>query len=150
MPETTLFADNPWPDSGQGDVIFILDVASAFDKQLLEQWLEKHRPPSRNATIVTLALGGDQSSVDSRPLIERLQVDDQTMLAPLRMVWMPSREALDSGPRLRDFLFGDPRRPGQARARAIWRKNPRTGGMYCRGSWLYRRTSGRFQARPER
>jgi len=124
MPETTLFATNPWPDSGQGDVIFILDVANAFDKQLLEQWLEKHRPPSGNSTIVTLALGGDQSSVDSRPLIERLQVDDQTILAPLRMAWMPSREALDSGPRVRDFLFGDPRRPGQARARAIWRKNP--------------------------
>jgi glycerol-3-phosphate O-acyltransferase len=46
------------------------------------------------------------------------------VLAPLRMAWLPSRAVVDSGPRLRDFLFGNPRRPGPWRGRRILRDNP--------------------------
>ena len=47
-----------------------------------------------------------------------------TLVAPLRIAWLPSKEAINSGPRLRDLLFGDPRHPGTRRARRILTRAP--------------------------
>ncbi len=45
-------------------------------------------------------------------------------MAPLRVAWLPSQEAINSGPRLRDLLFGDPRHPGAWRGRRILNNSP--------------------------
>ncbi|MFB3077008.1 MAG: 1-acyl-sn-glycerol-3-phosphate acyltransferase, partial [Lysobacterales bacterium] len=121
---STQFADNPWPDADPGKIIFILDVANSFEQELLQQWLAGHNPGSGVPVTVALSLSGDQSHLDSRALVGKLQVHADTVLAPLRVTWLPSQAAIDSGPRLRDFLFGDPRRPSPKRARRILQDTP--------------------------
>ncbi len=121
---STQFADSPWPDVDPGKVMFILDVANSVEQELLQQWVERHNSGSTLSGVVALSLSGDQGNLDSGVLVDQLQVDADTVLAPLRVAWLPSQAALDSGPRLRDFLFGDPRRPGPQRARRILRDTP--------------------------
>ena len=53
-----------------------------------------------------------------------LALPADTLVAPLRVAWLPSQEAIDSGPRLRDLVFGDPRHPGASRGRKILDKHP--------------------------
>ena len=45
-------------------------------------------------------------------------------LRRLRVAWLPSQEDIDSGPRLRNLLFGDPRHPGAGRGRRIFSQSP--------------------------
>ena len=53
-----------------------------------------------------------------------LALPADTLVAPLRVAWLPSREDIDSGPRLRNLLFGDPRHPSARRARRIFSETP--------------------------
>ena len=111
-------------DADPGKVMFILDVANHFEQELLQQWIAAHHTDTPAPASVVLSLSSDQSGLDSRALVDKLQVDSNTVLAPLRVAWLPSQAALDSGPRLRDFLFGDPRRPNPKRARRIVQDSP--------------------------
>ena len=53
-----------------------------------------------------------------------LALPADTLVAPLRVAWLPSQEDIDSGPRLRDLFFGDPRHPTARRGRRIFREAP--------------------------
>ncbi len=53
-----------------------------------------------------------------------LALPADTLVAPLRVAWLPSQEDIDSGPRLRDLFFGDPRHPSARRGRRIFREAP--------------------------
>ncbi len=118
---------NPWPSRNGQRVLFILDCRNSFEQDLLKQWIHHHRASGSeefDAPQVGLALGDDRKAIDSAQLVIALALPPDTLVAPLRVAWLPSAEDIDSGPRLRNLFFGDPRHPGANRGRKILNESP--------------------------
>lgn len=118
---------NPWPAHDGRRVLFILDARNSFEQDLLRRWIHHHRASGGeefDAPQVCLALGDDRKAIDSAQLVIALALPAETLVAPLRVAWLPSQEDIDSGPRLRDLLLGDPRHPGASRGREILSRSP--------------------------
>jgi len=119
--------NNPWPARDQQPVLFILDARNSFEQEILKEWIHHHtRSGSEEfqAPRVCLDLGDDRKDIDSAQLVMALAMPPDTLIAPLRVAWLPSQEATNSGPRLRHLLFGDPRHPGARRGRKILDNSP--------------------------
>ena len=119
---------NPWPTGNNtAQLIFILDARNRFEQGILEQWIEHHAPDSPDqapAQQLVISLDDDRKSIDSSALENVLGSLENAVIAPLRIAWVPSRESIDSGPSIRNLIFGDPRRPGSVRGRRILAKFP--------------------------
>jgi glycerol-3-phosphate O-acyltransferase len=118
---------NPWPSRGGEKVLFLLDARNGFEQQLLKQWIHHHSPGGSDefhAPQVVLALRDEGKGIDSGSLVMALALSGDTLVRPLRVSWQPSAEAIDSGPRIRDLVFGDPRHPSSRRGRKILRDDP--------------------------
>jgi len=116
---------NPWPSHQQQTILFILDTHNSFEQELLRSWIGHHSAdPASAAPQVCLHLRDEQRGIDSAPLFAALDLPQDTLVTPLRIAWLPSQEAINSGPRLRDLIFGDPRHPGVRRARKILSRAP--------------------------
>ena len=116
---------SPWPDEDHSQVLFILDTCNRFEQDLLKEWIDHHRQPASIAPrTVCIDLGDDHRSIDSVLLVNALTLPVDTMVAPLRVAWLPSQESIHSGPRLRDLIFGDPRHPSPRRGRKILKTAP--------------------------
>lgn len=116
---------SPWPDEDHSQVLFILDTCNRFEQDLLKEWIDHHRQPASIAPrTVCIDLSDDHRSIDSVLLVNALTLPVDTMVAPLRVAWLPSQESIHSGPRLRDLIFGDPRHPSPRRGRKILKTAP--------------------------
>jgi glycerol-3-phosphate O-acyltransferase len=118
---------NPWPARDKQQVLFILDTRNSFEQELLREWIHQHTQSGSEefqAPQVCLNLGEDRKGIDSTQLVMALALPADTLVAPLRVAWLPSQEAINSGPRLRDLVFGDPRHPGVRRGRKILSQAP--------------------------
>lgn len=116
---------NPWPEKGASDVLFILDARNSFEEETLQRWVAQHaRQEERQYRQITVNLADDRDGIDSAPLVTDLAMAGETIVAPLRITWLPNEEVINSGPRLRDFLFGDPRRPNAKRGQEILNRSP--------------------------
>jgi glycerol-3-phosphate O-acyltransferase len=121
------FKANPWPDNNTGGVVFILDARNRFEQDILEQWIERHsrdNPDQPAAEQLIVSLSDDRKGIDSSALKGRLNVSENAIIAPLRIAWTPSQESIDSGPSVRNLLFGDQRRPSARRGRKISQQHP--------------------------
>jgi glycerol-3-phosphate O-acyltransferase len=106
-------------------VLFILDTCNSFEQDLLKGWIEHHRESGGTAAqTVCVDLSDDHRSIDSVLLVNALTLPIDTVVAPLRIAWLPSQESIHSGPRLRDLIFGDPRHPNPRRGRKILKTAP--------------------------
>ncbi len=106
-------------------VLFILDTCNSFERDLLKGWIEHHRESGGTAAqTVCVDLSDDHRSIDSVLLVNALTLPIDTVVAPLRIAWLPSQESIHSGPRLRDLIFGDPRHPNPRRGRKILKTAP--------------------------
>lgn len=117
---------NPWSTSAS-TILFILDVSNTVEEKLLLDWLSARRGDCAydgQHTTITIDVARSTERIDVGHLINVLQADDDTLLLPLRVVWQTSRDFKNSQPRLRDLLFGDPRRPGVWRAKRRLRLDP--------------------------
>ena len=118
---------NPWPSRAGEQVLFILDTRNAFEEEVLKGWIHHHtRSGSEefHTPQVCLDLGDDKKGIDSAGLVMALGLPSDTLIAPLRIAWLPSKEDINSGPRLRNLLFGDPRHPSARRGRKILQQAP--------------------------
>jgi len=104
-----------------GSVIYLLDTANSLEETLLKERLQAERsidePNARPFTIPVLRSGSPER------LSQALSAPEDTLIAPLRVVWQPAG-VTDATPRLRDLLFGDRHRPGKIRASLIKRNYP--------------------------
>ncbi len=124
MSVTSRFERDPWP-RGEAPVVFLFDAAESFEQDLLKQWLSYYRrEQTTTAEVLHTRLYDDRRGYDSQTLEALLDQPDDWQVAPLRVVWLPRQQALESGPRLRDLLLGDRRRPTAARARKIIKSDP--------------------------
>ena len=116
---------SPWPSGNHPHVLFILDTCNSFEQDLLKGWIEHHRESGGTAAqTVCVDLSDDHRSIDSVLLVNALTLPIDTVVAPLRIAWLPSQESIHSGPRLRDLIFGDPRHPNPRRGRKILKTAP--------------------------
>jgi glycerol-3-phosphate O-acyltransferase len=118
---------NPWPARNGERVLFLLDARNSLEQDILQQWIHHHTASGSDefrAPQVSLDLGDDRGGIDSAQLVMALALPDDTLVVPLRVAWQPSAEAINSGPRVRDLVFGDPRHPNARRARKILEQSP--------------------------
>jgi glycerol-3-phosphate O-acyltransferase len=118
---------NPWPAREGQKVLFILDARNSFEQDILQQWIHHHTSSGSeefHAPQVCMNLGDDRGGIDSAQLVMALALPGDTLVAPLRVAWQPSEESINSGPRLRDLVFGDPRHPSARRGRRILEQSP--------------------------
>jgi glycerol-3-phosphate O-acyltransferase len=129
--EINAHADQPvWPSNDPDrEVVFLLDAASSLERDLLEAWVQAALPaqtPPGRARMVALppSRGRRRPGVD--PALEAvLAAEDDPLLAPLRVVWIPPERDGVRAVRPRDLLtFSDPRDPGTLRQRWILRRHP--------------------------
>ena len=119
--------NNPWPTRDEQQVLFILDARNSFEQDTLREWIHHHTHSGGEefrAPQIRLNLGDDRKGIDSAQLVMALALPPDTLIAPLRVAWLPSQESINSGPRLRDLVFGDPRHPSARRGRKILSQAP--------------------------
>lgn len=121
-----LLQASPWPKAAAGsNVLFLLDVHNSFEQELLHEWINQYsQEQSAQAPRISIDLGDDSKPIDSEALTVALSLPPETLIAPLRVAWLPPPTQLNAGPRLRHLLLGDPRRPSPRRARNILKNAP--------------------------
>ena len=139
-------AQSPWPSSTQR-LIFLLDTENPVEQRILKDWIEQHRPPEANYEVVQVPLWDDRKPLVIRPLLAAIQADDNVTVAPLRVCWTPSDEAIAAGPRLIDLLRGTERRPGTLRAKTIIRRSPERTHLVAGAPGTTYEMAQRFQAK---
>jgi len=120
------FQVDPWPCQDCNSVLFILDVINSFEENLLREWIDSHLAQRSHIQRheVVIDLSDDRKGIDSEKLVTQLELPQETLVAPLRIAWLPTEAAINSGPRLRDLVLGDPRRPSPKKGRKIIELSP--------------------------
>ena len=117
-----------WPDHEGRPVVFLLDAASSLEEGILRRWVEASRPEGvGSADVEAIRIPSSRRTRIDRmgPLEPALATPDDPLLAPLRVLWLPKEREGKRVARLSDVLrFGDPRDPGDLRARLIARFAP--------------------------
>ena len=83
---------NPWPARNKQQVLFILDIRNSFEQELLQEWIHQ-TTESGSAEYqepqVCLDMGDDRKGIDSAQLVMALALPAETLVAPLRVSWLP-------------------------------------------------------------
>ncbi|MEM0953210.1 MAG: glycerol-3-phosphate 1-O-acyltransferase [Pseudomonadota bacterium] len=107
-------------------VLYILDASHRVEESLLRDWLATLTGEDDSAAechTVVVPIARSPEDIPSRPLSVVLDLPAQTRIVPLRVAWLNSVDNKTVTPRLRDLLWGNPRKPGAARARRILRRH---------------------------
>jgi glycerol-3-phosphate O-acyltransferase len=127
-----------WPGAAGDPVVFLLDASNGLERRLLEAWIEQQRPaeaaPAASQRVRIPAsrrrprspLARFFHTPDYAPLDATLaDAEPGTLLAPLRIAWLPPLRDGVRAVRLTDLLsLSDPRDPGRLRQRWILRRAP--------------------------
>ena len=117
-----------WPTNADGHVLFLLDVASALEEQVLRNWIEEQRPDGVPQDLVqVLRIPSSRRPNRSRPqsLEALLAGVSDVLLAPLRVAWLaPEREGRREASAWDLIGSRDPRDPGKLRASWTRRFSP--------------------------
>ncbi len=115
-----------WPTvADDAPVLFLLDASSALERRRLVQWIEETRPAGRapehdSWTQIPPSRRRRASTHPPAELEAALATQDDPLLVPLRIAWLPGLKDGERQVRLTDVLsFGDPRDPGPLRQRWV-------------------------------
>jgi glycerol-3-phosphate O-acyltransferase len=120
-------AINPWQEVFSEKVLFIVDADHQIEEQILLDWLQETKAVAefKGASIqVVVQIAHDPENVDAAELQSALEVSDDTLLVPVRVVWKTALDRINDKPRLRDLLSGNPRRPNKSKAKRILNSDP--------------------------
>ncbi len=108
-----------WPLDTGGSLVFLLDAHSSIERQLLDEWIERNQPPGARSDRYLIPTSRRAHRTKIAPELEpRLDEDDDPVLVPLRVAWVPAERDGERRVTLRDFLaLGDPRDPNVLRQR---------------------------------
>jgi len=148
---------SPWPTDETSYVLVVLDAAHPVEQQHLETWLEHERTKCGfrgNVERAIVPIADSPERIDAENLLRVLDLPDDTLVVPVRVVWLKGLDVKSTKPRFRDLLFGNPRHPGPIRARRILKTHPRrakciSGAPATLGE-LRQRLEHRVGAMPER
>jgi glycerol-3-phosphate O-acyltransferase len=108
---------------GDRRAIYLLDAASGFEERMLRDWVAQHADTAHEVVCLD---GSRRARPGDRDRLEALlATDDDPLLLPLRVVWLPpGQDGRRSASLSHLLLLGDPRDPGRLRARGIARAYP--------------------------
>jgi glycerol-3-phosphate O-acyltransferase len=119
MPREAARAANP-----STRTIFLIDASSRLEHRLITEWIGAQHGEDAEVVVIPPSRRPRRRRLDPR-LEACLAADDDPLLAPLRVAWLPGEAP---GGRLRGLLrlllLGDPRDPGRWRQRSIVRHHP--------------------------
>lgn len=118
---------NPWPADRTESILFVLDASHQVEQQHLEAWLDRGRekidyPVQVEHIVVPIADSPETIPIDNLKSVFGLAPD--TLVIPVRIVWLKGLDVKGTTPRFRDLVFGTPRHPGPSKARRILKKHP--------------------------
>lgn len=123
MPDRPLEGEATWPDARGRRLVFLLDAATAIERRVLEGWIRRHRPDAASVDVIAIppSRGRKRGRGSLDPLETAILQGDDPLLQPLRVVWLPRKQADGTRVvRLRDVLLrGDPFDPSSSRQRLI-------------------------------
>ena len=115
----------PYPEGRR--LLFLLDAGNSLEKRILGEWLDAMRnsgQPSSDVQQLVIPISKGDANLNTAKLATMLAGPDETLLVPLRVVWLPEKTGQESKPRFRDLIFGDPRQPNILRAKWILSSKP--------------------------
>ncbi|RBP49685.1 glycerol-3-phosphate 1-O-acyltransferase [Arenicella xantha] len=118
---------NPWQAIDTEQVLFIIDAAHQVEEQLLLEWLNNTKAQSGFSGTVShcvVPIVRNPEDIPTEGLQIALQVSEETLVVPIRVVWKTMLDDVNSGPKWRDLVRGNPRRPGLRRAQCILDADP--------------------------
>lgn len=120
--------NNPWHIVDNEQVLFILDAAHEVEETLLHEWLKKTRHESGHqgqANYCVVPIARDPENIPTESLSDAIKEQKESLLlVPLRVIWKTTLDEVRSKPRWRDLIWGNPRRPGERKARRIINTDP--------------------------
>ncbi|MBW2272950.1 MAG: glycerol-3-phosphate 1-O-acyltransferase [Deltaproteobacteria bacterium] len=120
--------ESGWPCAPESRVTFLVDASSRLEARLLRSWIERQCPESVDPTqveVIRLPASRRRRRGRLDPRLEpALATDDDPVLAPLRVAWLPREKDGRRAARFSDLHLGDPRDPGRLRERWVLRREP--------------------------
>ncbi|RMF22216.1 MAG: glycerol-3-phosphate 1-O-acyltransferase [Deltaproteobacteria bacterium] len=119
-----------WPRADGRRVVFLLDCCGGDERRILERWIDEHRPADVPAAgIERVCLPPSRRPAEWNKIDPQLEVclaaDDDPLMAPLRVAWMPPPASPRTWVRLLSLLLlGDPYDPSRLRRRWILARAP--------------------------
>ena len=113
---------NPWDHIDAAQVLFIIDAEHEVEERLLFQWINATKTEhgfSGAMSHCIVPIAHDPEDIKTDALQASLNVPEETLLVPVRVVWKTKLEEINSKPRFRDLLSGNPRRPNKKKAQSI-------------------------------
>jgi len=117
----------PWPTDDTNSVLFVLDATHRVEQQHLESWLERERQKRSfggSVEFVVVPIADSPERIPAEQLLPAMDLADDTLVVPVRVVWLKGLDVKSTTPRFRDLLLGNPGRPGAMKARRILKKHP--------------------------
>jgi glycerol-3-phosphate O-acyltransferase len=107
-------------------IIFLGEASTPTERRLLERWIDEHRPAAAaTVELITIPHPQHDAVLSVGDLHVRLSRDDDPVLAPLRVAWLPRERNGERVARLADLLaWRDPRSPRPRRQQQIVRREP--------------------------
>lgn len=137
---------SPWPDTFDEPPLFLLDAAHAPEEQHLKEWLESTAPEGVKPVALLLPIANRQESIEAGAVTPFLDINAETLLIPVRVVWQRDSKGEDSTPRFRDLLKGDFRHPNERRAKQWLERYPERAQCVAARSASLRELKQRFIA----
>lgn len=111
-----------------GPKLFIIDARNRVERKYLLDWLHTSLAeggPGEKINWISLPISDERAKLRLGPLADRLNVDPETLIVPVRIAWRIPNFEKNRAVKLRHVLMGDPRNPGSLRARSILIRNKR-------------------------
>ena len=120
-------AEPTWPVR-HGPYVLLVDASSGVEAKLIAEWYERVAQDVREPVDVFSVPPSRRrrpfASVDPR-IDERLSSEDNPLLVPVRVAWLPKERDGMRRVTIRDaFTFGDPRDPNVFQQRSILARHP--------------------------
>ena len=115
-------ASLPSPLACAGKPLFILDARHGVEERYLREWLRGRGNTAatvEGSDCVVVPISAEGHALTLERLDSMLAADDETPVIPVRVAWRIPHLEQGHGLRLRDLVFGDPRRPGRVRAALV-------------------------------
>ena len=91
-------------------IVYLVQCAGATERQILSEWIREHG--SAGAEQIDIEYPRDQATVVPADFGARLQRDDDPLMSPIRVTWLPKNRGGRRDIKLIDLLLiGDPRHP---------------------------------------
>ena len=116
-----------WHSISAKSVLFIVDAAHSVEEGVLMDWLNRSQLDSGyegQVDYCVVPIAHDPENIPTHDLYQALDIDDGTLVVPIRVVWRTSLDDLNRKPRWRDLLRGNPRRPSQKKAESLLSRDP--------------------------